>query len=108
MITVLLWVIGLPIVLALLAVFVLGLTAWEALALKLLWGWFLIPYGAPALPFAVFMGLVLIVGYLTPNKTNIASRFKAKDEEALKDMVGALLRPGLVMGFGWLIQRFFM
>lgn len=40
--------------------------AWGALVLQVLWGWFLVPAGAPPLNFATAVGVVLIVALLAP------------------------------------------
>lgn len=40
--------------------------AWGALVLRTLWGWFLVPAGAPPLDFATAVGVTLVAALLTP------------------------------------------
>lgn len=76
---------------------------WKAFVLLKLWVWFLVPLGAPRGGFVAAMGVVLIVGLLTPTKID--------DEEydtnrAVKAIGFGIIAPLIALGFGWGLHLF--
>ena len=73
-----------------------ALSAYMGLAIKLLWGWFIVPLGAPPITLIHAMGLVLILALF---KTH---RPKNKYDESTTGLMW--VTPAFSMLFGWLIH----
>ncbi len=73
-----------------------------ALVLMVIWSWFAVPMGAPALPFAAAMGVFLARLLLFPAKA--PSRLTGKD---LRDhCLEAILLAVTILGMAWVVHRF--
>lgn len=73
----------------------------NALALSIIWGWFIVPMGMMPLGLAQAAGVSLVVGYLTHQIS------PQKDERELPELIAlVLLWPLTVLGIGWVIQLF--
>lgn len=89
-------------VLALLA----GSSMWKGYVLTVLWGWFIVPtFDLPTLALAPAIGISMTVSYLTYQYDS-----SKKSEDAENPFVRAvsysLLMPALVLGVGWIVQKF--
>lgn len=72
----------------------------EGLVLSVMWGWFLVPLGAPKIGVALAIGVSLIVGMLTHQHS------KSEDGEWVEKIVGAFLGPLLILCIGWIVHKF--
>ena len=79
---------------------------WAGLVLLLLWSWFAVPLGAPALDLALATGVLVLVRFLVlterDGKQNGEDRW-AWLQERLTRLFGV---PALFLATGWLIQLF--
>jgi hypothetical protein len=75
---------------------------WEAFALKVLWGWFLVPLGLPAIGMAHAVGLALIATLLTHQApSNMTS-----DERQSQVIGWGLATPAVALIVGWIAKGF--
>lgn len=72
-----------------------------AYPLSVLWGWFLVPLGAPALSLAQTMGVVLVVGVFKGVSQTHSER---STSDKVTDFIGALTYPWFALGIGWVIK----
>lgn len=91
-------------VLGLLA-FVVGIMLWRAFVLKILWGWFIMPFfGLNELTYPFAIGIALIISFLTqPNTDKIKDEYKKKGYNALAE---APLAPAFALLIGWIVTWF--
>lgn len=75
--------------------FVLGL--WEAVAVKLLWSWFMVPLGLAALSYWHAYGIVLLVSLVTHTST---------DADLKRRLLNSILLPVVSIVFGALVHAF--
>lgn len=75
-------------------------TILQGFVLKVLWGWFFVPLGAPAITIPLALGVALTVGMLTHQST------KGDDEDWPEKLAGAFAGPLIVLLFGWVIRGF--
>ena len=85
------------------AAYMAAYSAISGWALVRLWNWFILPFfDVPTLSIAHAVGISLIVSFLTYSPT------EAKDgrttEEKIGSIIAALLRPGLVVLIGYVVQ----
>ena len=83
-----------------------GLIAWIVLAiivrgwvLTVLWGWFLVPLGAPALSIPFALGISTIIGLFLQN----VSRTKSEGSTVPNLVAQSLLGPLVSLLVGWII-----
>lgn len=92
------------------AVFVLiigGSSLLRGWALSILWGWFMVPLGLPALPLVTAMGVALVVSFMTYQRIPDCKEKDKEWYERLGDTLGhIILMPFLVLGIGWIIKQF--
>ncbi|HEV2734879.1 MAG TPA: hypothetical protein VGV85_08560 [Longimicrobiaceae bacterium] len=80
-----------------------AIAVWEGFALKVLWGWFVVPaFNAPALGWAHAVGLSLIAGLLVMSPR----QYKGHEQDSTKTLVSAALAPAVVLAAGWLVKLF--
>ena len=81
-------------------------TLWKGYVLSVLWVWFAVPLGAPAVGMIQAMGIALLVSFLTYQ--HISSPKKEQSTaEAMGDAVAmALMYPLLALCIGWCIKYF--
>ncbi|MDP1688621.1 MAG: hypothetical protein Q8L47_00620 [bacterium] len=83
------------------AIFVVAILFSNGLALKLLWGWFMVPiFGLPLISLAEAIGICLIVGFLT------SQYIPKKDEENNEALIHSIASPVTAIVFGWIIHLF--
>ena len=83
-----------------------GMKGW---ALAVLWGWFIVPFGLPALTIVQAIGVAIVVSHLTHQAQDKDSD-KIKDKEALDVMVEAtvsvVIPPLTAVFLGWIVYQF--
>jgi multisubunit Na+/H+ antiporter MnhB subunit len=75
--------------------------AWKGLVLSILWGWFLVPLGAPALTVSLACGVALIATFLTTDKLR-----ERPPREAFDVLAVVVLWPAVSLLIGWCIKQF--
>lgn len=74
--------------------------AWEGFALSVLWGWFIVPLGAPKITVPLAIGLALVVGML-------AHQHAKDDDREWSDLLAhAIVKPPLFLLMGWIVRGF--
>lgn len=68
---------------------------WRGYALMVVWGWFAVPLGAPALALWQAMGVSLLAAFLTYENPKSDGGFWAR-------IATAVLAPAFLLLFGWL------
>ena len=89
---------GIPVV-------VVAASMWRGYVLSILWGWFIVPvFGLPALIIPVAIGISIIAGMLTSQKTYN----EATDKDAKKWLpwVTFAVGPAVALLAGWIAQKF--
>lgn len=78
---------------------------WKGFVISILWEWFAVPIGAPALGTAHILGLVLLFGYLTRKASGVSKDepdLKKTREKTIETMgVGCI-----VLVAGWIMKGF--
>lgn len=73
-------------------------------AASILWGWFLVPLGAPSVTILQCWGIMLVIIMFRPRLS-----LQKSDDSELVSAAGALvLAPLLALGFGWAIKNWWM
>lgn len=75
---------------------VLAVIAYNAWALSLLYEWFLVPAGLPALPYSAFIGIVLFVALCLARYRKV----DPEEKEWLPKALFAIFTPLIALGFG--------
>lgn len=81
-------------------------TLWRAWVLTVLWSWFLIPLGAPAISITSAIGISLVVGMFTSHiqtKMETATDTSTLIGKALGTAIGG---PAVVLLIGWIVTLF--
>ncbi|MEK9171051.1 MAG: hypothetical protein AAB789_01925 [Patescibacteria group bacterium] len=73
----------------------------NGVALKLLWGWFMVPtLGLPVISLVQAIGIGIVIGFLTQQHI-------PRDEDAKKELlVFEVLTPVLAIAVGWIVHLF--
>jgi hypothetical protein len=76
--------------------------------LTMLWSWFLVPLGVPAISTATALGIVLIVAILTTHATNKTDKTESKDPWELAAVASGVAFgvPSLMLVLGYIISLF--
>ena len=78
--------------------------------LSILWGWFVVPLGVPALSIPMAIGIAVTISFLifNPNDRDNKMDFSTKSgiDEAVSKMVNAILYPFIALGIGWIVTFF--
>ena len=69
---------------------------WRAFVLSVLWGWFLVPMGAPAIGVALAYGLLLVV--------EVAKPARPDPDNVAETLVFSALLNALVLATGYLVH----
>lgn len=77
------------------------LLLYQGWAIWMLWGWFVVPFGAPQITVAWAMGLCILLNSVRLK----ANPFKHEEVEGWQDFVW-LLQPLAAVGFGWCVKQF--
>jgi hypothetical protein len=70
--------------------------------LSIIWGWFLVPLGLPAIGIAQAIAISLIASFLTHQ----AGDKKREGKEIAELWAGLLLNPLLALGMAWIVKQF--
>lgn len=89
-------------IVVLLAYAALGLL-FHAYALSVLWGWFIVPLGAPVLELVPALGVQLVVNALMQRQPPKAD---PENPELLEKAIAAVAVPAAFLAFGWLVKGF--
>ena len=81
---------------------IVPLTLYRGWILLLLWGWFIIPLGAPGITMAHALGISLIIGFIT---SHYDSRKKTQDEK-IEEAIATFAMPTLGLVMGWIFHAF--
>ena len=94
-------IIGLPALIALSSIF-------NGYALKVLWGWFVVPiFNLPQLSIPAAIGIAMVVGYLTKDTSNDCKKADKSGAQKIGEAIGiAILKPSFSLFFGWIVQKF--
>ena len=68
-----------------------------------LYGWFIVPLGAPAVTFPQFYGAVLTYSALTHK---YKSHDNEPDEDFGENLLGNIIWVGISLGVGWVVLQF--
>lgn len=93
-------IVGIPVLIALGSIF-------NGYALKVLWGWFIVPiFHLPQLSIPSAIGIALVVGYLTKQTNDCEEKERSGGEKFSRAVLEAILRPSLALLVGWIVQKF--
>lgn len=84
------------------------LSIWRGYVLSILWGWFAVPYlGAPPIGVAVAIGISLLVGMLTSNRTgNEPEKDGSHLQRFVTTFTTSLLLTALTLLTAWIVTLF--
>jgi hypothetical protein len=77
-------------------------TAWDGFVLMVLWGWFLIPLGLPAIGLSHAIGLSTLIGLVTHQ---MPSEGPSSDRTE-RGLLWALVVPAISLFIGWIAKQF--
>lgn len=92
---------GIAAVLGIIALFALALV-WRGLVLSIMWGWFIVPLGAPEIGVALAIGIAGTIGMIT-HKMDGGEK---PEGQATKEMVMLFTVPLILLGLGWIVHQF--
>lgn len=78
---------------------VIAIRGW---ALSLLWGWFMVPLGAPSLSVWHASGLVVLLWICLRQPPDLQKRDDDDKSSVFEDIFANVLLSGLVAGLGWI------
>jgi len=79
----------------------------DGLVLSILWGWFIVPvFNFPSLSLVPAIGLALVVSHLTSQRADCKPKENDNGNTITKVVTIVLLRPLLVLLFGWILHLF--
>ncbi len=81
------------------AAFLTGYALWSGFVLSILWGWFLVPLGVPAIGTAHAIGIAVVMGMFHRNNAK-------RDDEGFAYIGLALIGPLLALGVGYTAKGF--
>lgn len=80
-----------------------ALCVWEGFAIKVLWGWFLVPqFGFPPIGIAHAVGISVLAGLLTHQAASNAG----SDERTAQVLAYAAVSPLAALLVGWIVTKF--
>lgn len=79
-------------------VLLFGLILFDAFALQIMWGWFVVPLGVPPVGLAHAYGVFLLWLLFKP--------IRVREGDVWKSMGKRIVRTLLVLGLGWIVQGF--
>ena len=84
-----------------------GLSVLEGVVLQAMWWWFLVPLGLPSINVAMAVGIAAIISLVchqTPRKSEDGEEIS----DALYTITNSLIRIFILLGFAWLVHRWYM
>lgn len=93
-------VVGGILITAVLAAFIAIIAVYEGVVLWIVWSWFIVPLGVPAITIPWAIGLSLVVGLL--NNATLRPNDDAKWNHALD----VLMKPLIVLVCAWIVKQF--
>ncbi len=79
---------------------------WRAWVLTVLWTWFIVPLGLPAIGIATAIGASLIVGMFMPNQVAKKDTTMNKTDAIANVFSVAIGGPAVVLLIGWIVTLF--
>lgn len=73
---------------------------------SILWGWFIVPLGAPTIGIANAIGLALFVGLFVNRQVIAPTEGETDTNKSVVKVVLAVLFPFIALGIGWIIHQF--
>lgn len=70
--------------------------------ISIMWGWFVVPLGVPAIGIAHAIGLAGMLGALNVAKSS--DKVEGRAMAWIMDML--LIRPAIILGIGWIVKQF--
>lgn len=83
-------------------VFCVACMSFEAWAVTVLWGWYVMPLGATALKMGHAFGLICLVGMVTHQ--HVSRDFK-DSKQALEFLLHQFFRPAALLFYAWLSRQ---
>jgi hypothetical protein len=77
-----------------------GLTVEQGWVVSILWGWFMVPIGVPAISTPIAIGIVLTLSAMR------MKRVKSPDEEPWETLAFAAIAPLVALTLGWIVKQF--
>lgn len=77
------------------------LRGWVILSL---WGWFILPLGAPNIQMSQALGIALILSFVTTHSFNLKDK---TTEEKVKEYIMIIIYPLFTVGLGYIYHAFF-
>jgi hypothetical protein len=71
----------------------------QAWAISVLWGWFIVPLGLPAIGIAAAIGI-------STTMSAMRGRRKGPDDEGWKTIAKSVLQPWFCLAIGWIAKQF--
>lgn len=71
----------------------------QAWAISVLWGWFIVPLGLPAIGIASAVGISVTLSAMR-------GRRKGPDDEGWKAIAGSALQPWFCLAIGWIAKQY--
>jgi hypothetical protein len=71
----------------------------QAWAISVLWGWFIVPLGLPAIGIAAAIGI-------STTMSAMRGRLKGPDDEGWKTIAKSVLQPWFCLAIGWIAKQF--
>jgi len=78
---------------------------WWGYAIHVLWAWFVVPIGLPAISIAQAYGLSVLFGLFMNTRGLDVGKEKTSDEWAVSVTIGVLM-PAVALLFGWIAVGF--
>lgn len=75
-------------------------------ALAILWGWFMVPFGLPALSIPTAIGVALVVSFLTHQTDHYEDKTKTGGERFATSVVAAFIKAPIALTIGWIVKQF--
>lgn len=92
---------GFPVIILTVVGSVAAIGAWTAFVVYKLYGWFVVPLGAPVINWWHAWGLMLILNVLTLKPTDVPSKGW---KDSVAKLIGKVLGMATVLLIGWLIH----
>lgn len=88
----------------------LFITILRAFVLKVIWGWYLVPYGVKALSFCASVGIIIIASLITYRVTLKDMEYYCDDDLELfiKLDIVKIISPVFTLLFAWFLLKFVM
>lgn len=80
--------------------------SWRGYALSVMWKWFAVPLGVPAIGVAHAIGLAAIVAMMAKSYEDNAENERSGNEKLARAWAIGLLGPLFALIFGWIVKGF--